>query len=87
MPSEKSARQSARRYQRNRAVRRATRTAVTNAVALVKAEDAAAALPAILDAMKALDRAAKKGVLHNNNAARRKSRLAAKLNALKQQAS
>ena len=87
MPSEKSARQSVRRYERNRAVRRATRTASTNAVALVEAEDAAEALPAILDAMKALDLAAKKGVLHNNNAARRKSRLAVRLNALKQKAS
>ena len=37
---------------------------------------------ALAEAMSALDRAAKVGVIHPNNAARRKSRLALKLNAL-----
>jgi small subunit ribosomal protein S20 len=35
----------------------------------------------------ALDKATSKGVLHPNNAARRKSRLTKRLNALKQEAS
>jgi small subunit ribosomal protein S20 len=37
-------------------------------------------------AYSALDRAAQKGVLHKNNASRRKSRLAKQLNQAKQQA-
>ena len=37
--------------------------------------------PAIRQALRALDRAVRKGVLHRNNAARRKSRLMAKVNA------
>jgi len=41
-----------------------------------------AAATAVGDAISALDRAASKGVIHRNNAARRKSRLMAKYNAL-----
>jgi small subunit ribosomal protein S20 len=37
--------------------------------------------PAIRHAIRALDRAVRKGVLHRNNASRRKSRLMAKVNA------
>jgi len=37
-------------------------------------------------AVSALDKAAEKGILHKNNAARRKSRLMKRLSALKQQA-
>jgi small subunit ribosomal protein S20 len=32
-------------------------------------------MPQIVEAIRALDRAAQKGVIHRNNAARRKSRL------------
>jgi small subunit ribosomal protein S20 len=39
--------------------------------------------PAVAQAVKVLDGAVTKGILHRNNAARRKSRLMAKLNALK----
>lgn len=38
------------------------------------------------EAMSALDRAAQKGVIHRNNAARRKSRLAHYMNQAKEQA-
>lgn len=61
---------------RNRAVRSAVRTQVTRARAAATtaptAEDSAAT---VLQAIQILDKAAKKGVIHPNNAARRKSRL------------
>jgi small subunit ribosomal protein S20 len=41
----------------------------------VSGGDAAGSEAAVKDAIKELDRAASKGVLHRNNAARRKSRL------------
>jgi small subunit ribosomal protein S20 len=40
----------------------------------------AEAAAAVHDALSALDKAVKKGILHKNNASRSKSRLAAKLN-------
>jgi small subunit ribosomal protein S20 len=55
---------------RNRAQRAALRTALKKA----KAPDATAASK--LAAIKLLDRAARKGLVHRNNAARHKSRLA-----------
>ena len=66
-----------RKHQRNRAVRSAVRTKVTKArrALLNPVEDLDVAM-AVRDAVSALDRAAEKGVLHANNARRRKSRLA-----------
>jgi small subunit ribosomal protein S20 len=84
LPSEKSARQSLKRYHRNRSVRRTTRTAVNKALASVESEDVAAAEPVVRYAMSVLDKAVRKGILNKNNASRRKSRLAARLNRLKQ---
>jgi len=46
--------------------------------------DADAAKNATMEAISELDRAAQKGVIHKNNAARRKSRLMKRLNALAQ---
>jgi small subunit ribosomal protein S20 len=73
-------RQNERRRIRNKAVRSGARTSVKKAITAieVKAEDAS---ENIREAISALDRAAKKGVIHANNAARRKSRLMARLNA------
>jgi small subunit ribosomal protein S20 len=56
---------------RNKMVRSRTRTAVKGARDAAPEEAAAATVAAI----SALDRAAAKGVIHPNNAARRKSRL------------
>lgn len=67
---------------RNRLVRNTTRTFVKKAASTVAAGDADDARKATLDAIKALDMAASKGVLHKNTVARRKSRLMAKLNKL-----
>ncbi len=81
--AEKAIRQSARRRVRNRVVRTTTRTEVKNAQALIAASDTAAAEKATVEAISALDNAAKRGVIKRNNAARRKSRLMKKLNQLR----
>jgi small subunit ribosomal protein S20 len=73
--AEKRARQSEKRYMHNRVYRSGARTAVKKARALIDAGNPEAANEAVLKAVKALDVAAQKGVIHANNAARRKSRL------------
>ena len=72
-------RQSLRRQERNRARRTAARTAVRQARELIVAGNEDEAQAAVRRAGAVLDRAAHKGVLHANNAARRKSRLAHQL--------
>lgn len=62
--------------------RSAARTFVKKARKLMEAGDLEAAARAIGDAISTLDRAAAKGVIHKNNAARRKSRLMKRFNAL-----
>jgi small subunit ribosomal protein S20 len=63
-----------RRRLRNAAVKSVTRTQVKKArTAIVRTIDEAPS--ALKDAISALDVAARKGVIHPNNAARRKSRL------------
>ena len=70
----KRMRQNERRRARNRAVRSRMRTFVKRAnTAIVAGEEDAA--EAVRAAISELDRAAQKGVIHRNNAARRKSRL------------
>lgn len=66
---------SEKRRQRNRIVRGSTRTAIKKAKTILASKDTSGAESAIQDAISALDRAAAKGVIHKNNAARRKSRL------------
>ncbi len=63
---------------RNKAVKSELKTRTRNAVKAVGSEDADEALRL---AVKRLDMAAAKGVIHKNQAARRKSRLMKKLNA------
>lgn len=67
---------------RNRPIRSAARTAVKKAEIAIHAGDQDAAQTAVAAATKQLDRTAQKGVIHPNNAARRKSRLMKKFNAL-----
>jgi small subunit ribosomal protein S20 len=62
-------------------VRSATKTLAKKAEAAITAGDAEAAPEAVRIAVSNLDRAAKKGVIHANAAARRKSRLMSKYNA------
>lgn len=64
----------AKRHARNVAVKSSTRTFVKKARATITANPGEA-MADIIAAISALDRAAKKGVIHRNNASRRKSRL------------
>lgn len=79
--AEKAHRQSLKRHLRNRAIKSATKTAVKQANAAILSRDINAARTAVRTAIIALDKAAQKGVLHANNAARHKSRLLIKYNA------
>jgi small subunit ribosomal protein S20 len=67
----------------NRVYRGTARTFVAKARTAITKNDVEAAKAATLEAMSALDKAAQKGVIHKNNAARRKSRLAKQLATLK----
>ena len=79
--AKKQARASVRRTQRNRAVRSEVKTKIVKARRTLQegpvAESDRHALA--LDAIRALDRAAAKGILHRRNAARRKARLTRQL--------
>jgi small subunit ribosomal protein S20 len=66
-------RQARTRHARNKAQRSALRTALKR---VRQAGSAAAAGEAYALAVRQLDRAARKGLIHRNNAARHKSRLA-----------
>ena len=79
LSAKKQMRVSARKRQVNRAIVSAARTSVRRSEGLI-AGDAKEAPQAVQDTVSALDRAAQKGVIHPNNAARRKSRLLKKLN-------
>jgi small subunit ribosomal protein S20 len=79
--AKKQARASVRRTLRNRAVRSEVKTKIVKARhSLTGGPVAESDRYAIaLEAIRALDRAASKGILHRNNAARRKARLARQL--------
>jgi small subunit ribosomal protein S20 len=72
--AKKAMRQGNARNQRNRAQSSALRTAVKRVRAATTSEQAGQAYQS---ASQLLDRAARKGLIHPNNAARHKSRLAA----------
>ena len=78
----KRAKQSERRRLQNASQKSALRTAVKAALAAVEQADVAKAQQALLNATKKLDKAVTKGLIHKNAAARKKSRLAKKLNQL-----
>ena len=81
MPSERSARVTQRRFLRNRSVKRSLRTSRTKSARALAGGDSEAAQQAVHSTLRAIDIAARKGVIHPNRAARTKSRLARKLNA------
>ncbi len=66
---------------RNRPYRSAARTLVKKAELAIQSGDQTEAQQAVARAVAMLDRVAGKGIVHKNNAARRKSRLMAKFNA------
>jgi small subunit ribosomal protein S20 len=67
---------------RNRPYRTAARTFVKKAELAIRAGDQTTAATAVGDAISMLDRVSNKGIIHRNNAARRKSRLMIKFNRL-----
>jgi small subunit ribosomal protein S20 len=79
--AKKQARAGARRTVRNRAVRSEVKTLIVKARRALGDGSAASdeRAESTVDALRALDRAAAKGILHPNNAARRKARLARRL--------
>ena len=83
MPNIKSAKKrvavSKANYERNKAYRSALRTAVKKADAAIEAKtDDMAAV--VAEAVKKIDQASTKGIIHKNNAARKKSALVSRLN-------
>lgn len=83
MPNIKSAKKrvliSEVNYQRNKAYRSALRTAIKKADAAIES-NSADANETVKVAVKKLDQAAAKGILHRNAVARKKSQLAKALN-------
>jgi len=83
VPSAKSARVGNRKKERNQPLRTKARTFVTRTRHLIDSGDIEGAEGSARVAIAALDRAAQKGVIHENNASRRKSRLIKSLNKAK----
>jgi len=69
-----------RRRLRNQPIRSQCKTNITKAERLIFSGELEAAQKAVVAAISSLDKAAEKGIIHANNAARRKSRLMKKLN-------
>ncbi len=84
MPNIKSAqkqvRVSERKRLKNKSITSLCKTNITKAEKLIFSGELKAAQEAVAVAITSLDKAAEKGVIHANNAARRKSRLMKKLN-------
>lgn len=71
------------RHERNKAVKSELRTRTKNAVTAVGTEDEATNLRL---AIKRIDMAASKGIIHKNTAANKKSGLMKRINALREEA-
>jgi small subunit ribosomal protein S20 len=78
--------QNEKRRLRNRTYRGRARAFVREARVIIEGQNSEEARAATLKAISALDKAAEKGVIHKNNAARRKSRLMKQLAALENKA-
>ena len=87
MPNTDSARKevraSASKRLRNKQAKSLAKTNIIKAEEDIFAGDLKAAEVSVVAAVKALDKAAEKGIIQKNNAARRKSRLVTKLNKAK----
>jgi small subunit ribosomal protein S20 len=68
-------RQNEKRRVRNRVYRGSTRTLIAKARVAIDKGEKKESQELTMSAIKALDKTAQKGVIHKNNAARRKSRL------------
>lgn len=83
LSAKKRIRQNEKRRARNRARRATLKTRIRQVRETLAQGAVEPAVEALRVATKALDRASSRGTLHKNAAARRKSRLAKKVNALK----
>ncbi|NOQ38765.1 MAG: 30S ribosomal protein S20 [Anaerolineales bacterium] len=77
--SQKRERQNEKRRLRNRSYKSRARTLVRKAFVEIEEQNLESAQEATAAAVKALDKAAAKGVIHKNNASRRKGRLMTRL--------
>jgi small subunit ribosomal protein S20 len=84
LPNTRSARKevgvASRRQIHNKAVRSRIKTEVKRSQEFISGGELDSAAESVRRAIRTLDKAAQKGTIHPNNAARRKSRLARKLN-------
>ncbi len=78
----KRIRTSEKRRQRNQAVKSELKTYVRKTRELVEAGDKEGAAQALAAASRKLDKAVSKGVIHRNQAANRKSKLARRVNSM-----
>ena len=78
--AEKQVRVAEKRRLHNKSIRSLCKTKITKAEKLIFSGELEVAQKAVVAAISSLDKAAEKGVIHPNNAARRKSRLMKKLN-------
>ena len=76
-------RQNKKRREQNRVFRGRARTALRKARMAIEEGNVEEAHAATMAATKALDKAAAKGIIHKNKAARQKSRLMQQMNSMK----
>lgn len=84
--AKKRIRQNIKRREHNRRYRSAARTYIRRSRELISAGRLDEAEEAVRLAASTLDKAARKGVIHPNNAARRKSRIMSQLSEAKKEA-
>ena len=85
--AQKQVRVAERKQLRNKSIRSECKTNISKAEGLIFSGELEAAQEAVSAAIRSLDKAAEKGIIHPNNAARRKSRLMKKLNEAKSSSS
>ncbi len=76
----KRARQNIKREQRNRRVKSLLKTSIRRYEEALQSGDNEDARNKLYDAVRQIDKAAARGILHKNNAARKKSSLSRKFN-------
>jgi len=78
--AQKEARSAEKKRLRNRSIRSTIKTYITKAERFISSRHLESAQKSVAVAIRALDKAVNKGVIHSNTAARHKSRLMKKLN-------
>jgi len=81
--AQKRVRQVEKRQLRNKSVLSQCKTSITKAEKFIFSGEMESAEAAVVTALRSLDKAVEKGIIHANNAARRKARLMKKLNQAK----